>query len=76
MTNRLDRLEAAGLVERRVDPADRRSFRISLTDKGRQVVDSALTEHAGNLARLASGLSPEDASTLTRILRTMLGALT
>lgn len=76
MTNRLDRLEAAGLVERSLDPADRRSFRISLTEQGHRVIDAALTEHAANLARLASRLTPEDATTLSRILRTMLDALT
>jgi DNA-binding MarR family transcriptional regulator len=76
MTSRLDRLEGAGLVQRSLDPADRRSFRITLTEKGRQVIDATLTEHAANLARLASHLTPEDATTLTRILRTMLNALT
>jgi DNA-binding MarR family transcriptional regulator len=76
MTNRLDRLEAAGLVRRSLDPADRRSFRITLTAKGHRVIDAALTEHAANLARLSSLLTPEDATTLSRILRTMLDALT
>jgi hypothetical protein len=33
MTNRLDRLRAAGLVERSLDPAGRRSFRIALTEQ-------------------------------------------
>jgi DNA-binding MarR family transcriptional regulator len=72
MTNRLDRLEAAGLIERSLDPADRRSFHVVLTDKGREVIDAALTEHADNLARLAAGLTPEDAATLTRIVRGLL----
>ncbi|HUR00972.1 MAG TPA: MarR family transcriptional regulator [Nonomuraea sp.] len=72
MTNRLDRLEAAGLVERSLDPADRRSFRIALTEEGRRVIDAALTEHAANLARLASGLSPDDAAALARVLRGLL----
>jgi DNA-binding MarR family transcriptional regulator len=72
MTNRLDRLEAAGLVERSLDPADRRSFHVVLTGKGREVIDAALTEHAANLARLSSGLTPEDAATLTRIVRGLL----
>nr|MBO2467428.1 MarR family transcriptional regulator [Xanthomonadaceae bacterium] len=34
----LDRLEAAGLVERRPDPADRRSKRVHLTTKARPVL--------------------------------------
>ncbi|GIH50402.1 MarR family winged helix-turn-helix transcriptional regulator [Microbispora rosea] len=75
MTSRLDRLEAAGLVERSLDPADRRSFKISLSEKGREVIDATLTDHAANLAGLASGLAAEDAATLDRLLRDLLGAL-
>ncbi|MET9064712.1 MarR family winged helix-turn-helix transcriptional regulator [Streptosporangium sandarakinum] len=76
MTNRIDRLEAAGLVRRSLDPADRRSFRVALTDTGREVIDAAVTEHAAGLARLAAGLPPEDAAELDRILRAMLAART
>ncbi|MGV9601421.1 MarR family winged helix-turn-helix transcriptional regulator [Streptosporangium sandarakinum] len=76
MTNRIDRLEAAGLVRRSLDPADRRSFRVALTDAGREVIDAAVTEHAAGLARLAAGLPPEDAAELDRILRAMLAART
>ncbi|MFI6539948.1 MarR family winged helix-turn-helix transcriptional regulator [Nonomuraea sp. NPDC050547] len=72
MTNRLDRLEAAGFVERALDVADRRSFRITLTEEGRRVIDETLTEHAATLTRLATTLSPEDTATLDRITRTML----
>ncbi|GLW07018.1 transcriptional regulator [Microtetraspora sp. NBRC 13810] len=74
MTNRLDRLEAAGLVERSLDPADRRSFRVALTAEGLRVIDATLTDHAANLTLLASCLTPEDAETLVRILRGMLSA--
>ncbi|MET7327290.1 MarR family transcriptional regulator [Nonomuraea sp. NPDC005650] len=72
MTNRLDRLEAAGLVERSLDPADRRSFRVRLTEEGLRVIDETLTEHAANLARLASPLTPEDTEALAAILRKLL----
>ncbi|NUR88961.1 MAG: MarR family transcriptional regulator [Nonomuraea sp.] len=72
MTNRLDRLEAAGLVERALDQADRRSFRVSLTAAGLRVIDATLTEHAANLHHLAERLSPQDAADLDRILRTLL----
>jgi hypothetical protein len=64
MTNRIDRLEAAGLVERSLDPADRRSFHVALTDRGIEVIDAALTEHAGNLKRLSRGLTPEESDVL------------
>lgn len=74
MTNRIDRLEAAGLVERSLDPADRRSFRVSLTERGREVIDATLTEHAANLAGLAAKLTEREAAALDAILRGMLRA--
>jgi DNA-binding MarR family transcriptional regulator len=74
MTNRLDRLEAAGLVRRSLDPADRRSFRIALTDEGRRVIDATLADHAANLHRLAAHLPPDQAAVLDGILRSMLTA--
>lgn len=76
MTNRLDRLEAAGLVERTLDPADRRSFRISLTEAGLKLVDEAMTEHAANLHRLAKGLTEEELTVLSDGLRKLLASLT
>jgi DNA-binding MarR family transcriptional regulator len=42
ITKRLDRLETAGLVERRPDPADRRGVLISLTQAGAALIDEAI----------------------------------
>src|SRR5262245_58545140 len=39
MTYLLDDLEAAGLVERRADPADRRARLIAVTDNGESTID-------------------------------------
>lgn len=75
MTSRADRLEAAGFVERSLDPNDRRSFRITLTDKGLKAVDAALGEHAENLARLSACLTDEERRTLEGALRTLLRTL-
>lgn len=75
MTSRLDRLEQAGLAERRLDPADRRSFLVSLTDEGRAVIDATLTEHAANLARLISPLTAGQAATLEDSLKVLLRAV-
>ena len=36
LTGRLDRMEARGLVERRIHPQDRRSFLVHLTDAGQR----------------------------------------
>ncbi|GAA4600875.1 MarR family transcriptional regulator [Actinoallomurus liliacearum] len=71
MTSRVDRLEAAGLVERSLDPDDRRSFRITLTDKGLRVVDAALGEHAVRLAELSPHLTHEQSRALEDALRTL-----
>ncbi|HET6502261.1 MAG TPA: MarR family transcriptional regulator [Amycolatopsis sp.] len=75
MTNRLDRLEDAGFIDRALDPRDRRSFRVTLTARGKRTIDATLTDHAETLTRLASSLGKEDTATLTRLLRTLLGAL-
>lgn len=42
MTGIVDRLEAAGLVERRGHPADRRSIEIHMTERGRTLADGAV----------------------------------
>ena len=44
MTNRLNRLEAAGLITRRADPTDRRGSLVELTTAGRQVADRAVED--------------------------------
>ncbi|MEU5974840.1 MarR family transcriptional regulator [Streptomyces sp. NPDC047315] len=74
MTKRIDRLEAAGLVERSLDADDRRSFRVTLTGEGRRVVDAALTDLADALTRLAAGLDDTDRAALDRALRALAGA--
>ncbi len=44
MTNRLDRLEAAGLIVRSADPVDRRGSLVELTAEGRRVADRAVED--------------------------------
>ena len=73
MTNRLDQLEKAGLVARTHNPEDRRSVIIALTEKGRAVVDEAVTAHVANQHRLVDRLSPAEREQLDRLLRTFLG---
>ncbi|WP_410663047.1 MarR family winged helix-turn-helix transcriptional regulator [Amycolatopsis sp. lyj-84] len=74
MTSRIDRLESAGLVERALDPEDRRSFRVTLTERGFEVVDAAMTEHTANVAKLLSPLG-EDLDVLDASLRRLLNSL-
>lgn len=72
MTNRLDQLEKAGLVARTHNPEDRRSVIIALTDKGRTVVDEAVTAHVANQHRLVETLLPDEREQLDGLLRTFL----
>ena len=60
MTNRLDRLERAGLVERRPDPSDRRGKLIALTDAGKHVIDQTIDRHVANEERILSVLTPAE----------------
>jgi DNA-binding MarR family transcriptional regulator len=72
MTNRIDRLEAAGWIERRNDPDDRRSSLVQLTDDGRALVDRAVSDHVANEARLLEPLSRTERVAIDRALRTLL----
>lgn len=72
MTNRLDQLEKAGLIERMHNPEDRRGVIIALTDKGLALVDAAVESHVQNQHRLVAALSPDERDALDGLLRTFL----
>jgi DNA-binding MarR family transcriptional regulator len=73
MTNRLDRLEARGLLDRRPDPDDGRAKKIRLTDSGRDHADAAVAALLERERRLLRSLSEHDRDTLAGLLRTVLG---
>lgn len=75
ITNRIDRLEARGLVTRVTDPANRRSVLITLTDQGLALVDEAVEQHVANERRLLSILSQAEQDELAGLLRTLLRSL-
>lgn len=64
----LDSLESAGLIERREESADRRAKTISVTERGRAIIDQV--EAASLAVRNATlvGLSDDDIATATRVL--------
>jgi DNA-binding MarR family transcriptional regulator len=72
MTNRIDRLERAGLVDRVPNPEDGRGVLIALTEKGAALIDAAVGDHVATQTRLAEGLEPEEMETLGALLRKML----
>lgn len=69
VTDRLGRLEAAGLVRRDPDPNDRRGLLVTLTKNGRERVDEAVEAHLANEQAMLSALSAQDRKTLDRLLR-------
>lgn len=75
MTKRLDRLENAGLVERRPDPTDRRGTLVRLTRRGRSITDRAVERHIANEERLLEPLSAAERRTLDGFLRRLLQRL-
>ncbi|MGE5417685.1 MAG: MarR family winged helix-turn-helix transcriptional regulator [Acidobacteriota bacterium] len=46
LTTMVDRLEKDGLVERRLDPQDRRMVRLFITDQGRELAEMVLSKGA------------------------------
>jgi len=75
MTNRLDRLERAGLVERRPDPNDRRGKLIALTETGKRVVDDTIDRHVANEERLLAVLTEAEQEKLNDLLRKLITGL-
>jgi DNA-binding MarR family transcriptional regulator len=69
MTNRLHRLERAGLIERRPDPGDGRGRLVRLTARGRKLLDEIAPIHLENEERLLASLTDEERGTLEELLR-------
>jgi DNA-binding MarR family transcriptional regulator len=75
MTSRLDRLEGLGLIARAPDPRDRRALRAGLTEKGRALIDEAVTAHVENEAMVTSALSRAEQEELDALLAKLLAGL-
>lgn len=75
MTNRLDRLEGAGLVERRPDPHDRRGIRVALTEAGRSVADRSFDRSLEAQRDVLAPLTLAEQRNLARSLQKLLEAL-
>ncbi|MEU4824949.1 MarR family transcriptional regulator [Actinomadura sp. NPDC023710] len=75
ITNRIDRMEAKGLVERVRDTGDRRSVLIRLAPRGLEIVDELVGLHTANEERLLAALSADERGHLAAALRTLLESL-
>lgn len=72
ITNRVDRVEALGLVKRFPDPNDRRGTIVRLTVKGRRLADRAIKVHFEALAAALSGLERDEYAQLAALLSKVL----
>lgn len=74
MTNRLDRLEEAGLVTRQPDPDDRRSIQVELTKAGHRAWEDSVGAQSKKEALIVSALSAKERAELNRLLRRVVRA--
>lgn len=62
-------LEKDELVKKKPDPEDKRSCIISLTDKGKYVIENILPDHIKNIKSIFEILTEEEKNTLKSILK-------
>ncbi len=67
-TKMLQRMERAGLIERRPDPEDARVSRVYLTERGRSLEQPVLDVWRQLEAQSVAGLSPTELALLRRLL--------
>lgn len=72
VSQRLRKLEAAGLIERHIDLHDRRRIDVKLTAEGMRLIDSVVAELMEHESKLLDVLTESDQDDLRRTLRTLL----
>ena len=72
-TEVVDALQAAGLVERRPDPLDRRAVLVGLTGRGERIGESVRAAREAEAERFFGALDERDRAELARILRALAG---
>ena len=75
ITQRLDRLESRGLVNRSPDRRDGRGVRVTLTASGRETLDAALPDHLRTEEALLAGLTAQQRETLARGLQSLIDSV-
>lgn len=71
VTNRVDRLEDRGFVQRAREPSDRRGVRVVLTTAGQNAVDGALTDLLARERELLATLTAAEQVKLANLLRSL-----
>lgn len=68
-------LEEQGLIERTLDPDDRRQFRIHLSNEGRELIRASTPEYVAYLNQLAGDLTSDEMAQLDQLLRKLHASL-
>ena len=69
MSQRLERLEAAGVISRQIHSEDRRKVQVELTPAGIQLVDEVVSDLMIREAKLLDGLDEAEQRELRRLLK-------
>lgn len=69
ITSLVDRLVRKGLLERRVDTADRRSRTVHLTPAGRKLIGCAFANHEAAMELATSGLAAAERTQAVELLK-------
>lgn len=72
MTNRINRLEQEGLVERLANPDDGRGFLVKLTDKGYKLIESILEPYIACQQKIIDCLDQQEQKYLTLVLEKLI----
>lgn len=68
LSRHIDRMETAGLIERRANPTDRRAYQLFLTETARPLVSSFRVISANCLADVLVGVSEDEIKHVTDVL--------
>ncbi|ODP96450.1 hypothetical protein BGL48_02930 [Salinivibrio sp. SS3] len=75
MTNRLDRLEKAGLVQRRRNREDRRAIIVELTEMGIKKIDHILQDHVRGQEKILELLDNKERESLDNLLAGLINSM-
>lgn len=75
MTNRIDQLVKANLVERITDPTDARRAVVTLTPKGFDLIEKAIADHVQTQKRLLGNMNDSEVEQLDELLRKLMASI-
>ena len=76
VTGIIDRLEARELVQRELNPDDRRSWRVRLTEAGLEILDDYNQQKRARLGRFLQQISPQARQEMLQMMRAYVDAMT